>query len=408
MGGSILPSFSPNIGLDLRLPTTPSSSPSVTRRRLKPQICAVNPPPDDSEFRAGLSSGDDDASWTLLTDRLNRLREKEVVRDRKLAHNWQLGLYTQSIVASLADDYIRRVSFRDDILAYGSTSGTVTLAHMPTGKTIQNHRVHVGQITALHYAGTHLASAGANDFSVAVWNSAPCLSSRFWTSCKDDEESLHFSKPHHLIEHHTAVVTDVIIDASGNRLYTSCVDGLVRVFDLGTGQLELSIDVGEPIYALVLTEKKYLLCACKSGNVCAYEAERGISLLSFQCHPANTTALDFCEDTQILVTGDASGAIRVWSFHDAVCIGDIPAHSAAVMSVQVDHSKVVTTGRDGCINVSMISTLQRAYSIPGYTPYITSAYFDDRRLISDGSNDVIICNYYDVDTEVDAQHKFSY
>lgn len=402
MGTSILPSFTINIALDLRLSTSSSLPPF--RRRSKLQICAVNPPPDDSEARSDLSSGDDHAPWTLLTERLSRLREKEVVRDRKLAHNWQVGVYTQSIVASLAEDYIRRVSFCDDILAYGSTSGTLTLAHMPTGKTVQNHHVHVGQITALHYAGTHLVSAGANDFSVAIWNSAPYLSSRFWTSCTDDgDTSLQFSKPQYFIEDHTAVVTDVVIDASANRLYTSCVDGLVRIYDLHTGRLELSINVGEPIYALVLTDTKYLLCGCKSGNVCAYEAQRGVSLLSFRCHPSNTTALDFCEDTQTLVTGDASGAIRVWSFHDSICIGDIPGHSAAVMSVQVDHSKVVTTGRDGCINVSMLSSLQRAYSIPGYTPYLTSAYFDDRRLISDGSNDVIICNYYDVDTDVDAQ-----
>lgn len=371
-----------------------------TRRKARVPVCSIGPP-DESEREE--HAPEDDASWTFLTERLSRLREKEVARDRKLAQNWQTGLYTQTIVASLNNDYIRRVSFSDDILAYGSISGSVVVSHMNTGKSVQNSNVHVGQITALHCAGAHTVSAAATDFSVAVWNTAPLQSPRFWTSCADNERNALLSHPKFLIEEHSAIVTDVIIDTAANRLYTSCVDGFIRVYDLDSGELELDINIGEPIFALILTDKKYLLCGCKSGNVYAYEAERGLFLLSIPCHGANTTALDFFEESQILVTGDASGAIRVWSLHDAIRLGDIPGHSAAVMSIQVDHSKVVTSGRDGCINVSMLGSMQRAYSIPGYTPYITSAYFDDRRLISDGSNDVIVCNYFDVDMEADTQ-----
>lgn len=359
--------------------------------------CSAKPPDEPPSSSDDLSK---DRTWTVLQERVSQLREKEIAADRRLANNWRTGKYKTSVVASVSDDYVRKVSFQGDYLACGTTMGNLVFSDLVSGKRLQCSNIHVGQITALHYAYSFIASAGANDFSVAVWKCADFECAAFWTSLSELQGDL--PQPFLLLENeHTDIVTQVIIDAPENRLYTSSIDGFIRVFNLETGKIEYSLQVGGPIFSMILTEKKYILAGCASGHVQAYQAERGVFLLSIPCHSKNTTALDFFEENQTLVTGDSSGNIRVWSFRDSTCVGEVLGHEAAVMSLQVDCSKIVSAGRDGRINVAMLNDLEHLYTISGFTKYLSKVCFDNTRLISDGKNDVIMCHRFDIGKDGD-------
>lgn len=351
-------------------------------------------PPDDSPTPDKPDSG---PAWTVLTERVSQLRKKEIARDRRLANNWRAGIYETSLIASVSDDYVRKVSFNADFLACGTVTGSIIFSHLTSGKQLKCSNVHVGQITALDYADSFLASAGANDFSVAVWSCADFEHPPFWSSLPGIRAEL--PQPYLQLEDHQDIVTQVIIDAPENRLYTSSVDGSIRVYNLQTGLHQFTLHVGEPIFSMILTEKKYLLAGCASGHVQAYQAHRGVLLLSIPCHTKHTTALDFFEENQTLVTGDSSGNIRIWSFRDSTCVGEIFAHQAAVMSLQVDSAKIISAGRDGCINVAMLNDLQHMYTISGFTKYLSTVCFDQTRLISDGKNDIILCQNFDTNPD---------
>lgn len=74
-----------------------------------------------------------------------------------------------------------------------------------------------------------------------------------------------------LIENeHTDNVTQVMIDSPENRLYTSIIDGFVRVVIIETLKIEYSLYVCGHIVSMILTEKKYILAGFASFHVQDY------------------------------------------------------------------------------------------------------------------------------------------
>lgn len=365
------------------------------RRRHKPPICSATPPSDESPS----PNFDSDSSWLVLQRRLALLRDKEVIRDRTIARNWRSGHYKASIVAAVSSDYVRKLSLDSDLLAMGTASGAVVLADLVSGMRITCRDVHTGQVTAVHYRDSCIASAGSSDCDVAVWHVAPYEKRSFWAGRATNNEPVDgvLPPPGVRVDAHDDIVSAVRLDVSRRRVYSASVDGTVRASDVDTGKEIMVIRVGEPVLSMVLTENGYLLLGCASGRVQAYQAERGLYLLSMVCHKANTTAIDFRDDTQLMVTGDSAGNLSLWSFKDSAFLGSLPKHGAAVMSVQIDTSKVVSASRDGSVCVFGLDSLQRHYSIHGFTKYLASATFDEVRLIADGTNDLVVCHRFDAD-----------
>lgn len=368
---------------------------TLRRHQHRPPICSAHPPSDESPS----PNFDNDTSWLVLKRRLALLRDKEIIRDRTIARNWRSGHYKASVVAAVSTDYVRKVSLDSDLLAMGTASGAVVLADLVSGMRITCRDVHTGQVTAVHYCDSCIASAGSSDCDVAVWHVAPYEKRSFWTGRATKSEPLDgvLPPPGVKVDAHEDIVSAVRLDVSRRRVYSASVDGTVRVSDVDTGKEILFIRVGEPVLSMALTELGYLLVGCASGRVQAYQAERGLYLLSMVCHKANTTAIDFWEDTQLMVTGDSAGNLSLWSFKDSAFLGSLPKHGAAVMSVQIDGSKIVSASRDGTVAVFGLDSLQRLYSIHGFTKYLGSATFDGVRLIADGTNDIVVCHRFDDD-----------
>lgn len=337
----------------------------------------------------------------MLHQRLATLRTQQVTRDRAIAHNWRIGKYKPSIVAMVSQDYVRKLCLQYDLLAMGTASGAVVLADMRSGKCLTCRNAHVGQITAVHFRDGVVATAGSADYQVNVWKCGRFERAAFWSGDGVEEMGGALPAPDLRIVGHEDVVTAVRIDVNRRRIYSASVDGTVQVSDLASGERVMLIRVGEPVLSMVVTGKGYLLVGCMSGRVLAYQAEQGLYLLSMLCHKANTTAIDFWEETQTLVTGDSAGNLSLWSFKDSSFIGSLPKHDAAVMCVQLDSWKVVSASRDGSVAVSVLDSLRRQYSIHGFTKYLAAVTFDEARLIADGTNDIVICNNFDID-EVDS------
>lgn len=328
--------------------------------------------------------------------RLTNLREKEVERDRQLAHNWRNGRYRSAVVAAVTEDYVRKISFNDNFISFGTSSGGVVFCDMTSGFRLKCSKVHVGQITAIDYRDSYIASVGSMDRIIAIWNVADFEKSTFWTQAFPNGSGLEAQLPstHVLILGHNDLVTSLRLDVKHDRVYSASVDGTVIVSDLSGNHIR-TIRVGEPIFSMVLTEKQHLLVGCKSGRVQAYAADRGLYLFSMLCHSSHTTALDYWEEGEILVTGDSSGRISLWSFKDNKFVASLPAHDAAVTSVQCDGFKIVSASRDGSIAIAGLECHTRFYTIHGFTKYLACARFDSTRLIADGTNDVIVCHRFD-------------
>ena len=219
----------------------------------------------------------------------------------------------------------------EDFLACGTVSGMTCFNHLPSGKSLRFPNVHVGQVTAIQYKDSFVASAGVSDHTIALWGCEKYERVKFWNNLSEMSSTIP-SVPHRYIKTDNYIITKLVIDSKQNSLYSAGCDGYVHIHNLQDASLMYSIHVGEPIFSMLRTEKNYLLVGCASGRVKMYQALRGTFLLSIPCHNANTSAIDFFEDNQTLVTGDSKGNIRVWSFKDSTCVGEIPGHDSAIMS----------------------------------------------------------------------------
>lgn len=345
---------------------------------------------------------DEETRWGVLRRRVSEMREQAIELDRQCAKNWKHAEYSTSIVALVpGSDCVRRISVDDQFVACGTANGAVCLFNLATNSRVIYLNATQGQTTSVCLQGAYLATVGANDKSIVVWNIGKYRTINDWERVQGGEltegDGITLPPPTFKLYGHTNYVTSVKIDAIRKRLYSASTDGTIHCWCLQTGQLLRVVRVGEPVLCMTMTEKGYALVGCQSGRVQAYQIDKGLHLLSIYCHHANVTALCFRDETQTLATGDADGNLKLWSFDDARCIKSFPKHDRAVMAIQIDDTKLVSASRDGTVGVSSIAKQDRMYSIGGYTGFVSSLYFDNKRLLSDGTNNVIISHQFDTE-----------
>jgi len=95
---------------------------------------------------------------------------------------------------------------------------------------------------------------------------------------------------------------------------------------------------------------------------------------------ANVTALQFSESE--LVTGDNLGFLKVWDIKSAEILTSVEAHQSAVISLQVDATKVVSCGLDMIIQVTDIVQGRVLQTLRGHTAPIFAVAFDQKQIVS--------------------------
>ncbi|KAI0564221.1 WD40/YVTN repeat-like containing protein [Gracilaria domingensis] len=369
-----------------------------TRARAKHRFaCSVQPPNHPSNNPSEEGSFSEEPAWNLLQSRISQLREQEVARDRFIARNWRTGNYRASIVASVHNDFVRKLAFHGEFMAFGTASGSVVFSDLVSGYRIRCDNVHDGQVTAIDYRDGYIVSVASLDKKICVWSCAQFEKRAFWSKrvCQRQDVEGELPEPGLTISGHDDVVTCLHINAEKRILYSASVDGTVRLTQLETGETMRTIRVGDPIFSMAVTDKGYILVGCASGKVQAYQADNGLYLLSIHCHRANTTAVDYFEERELLATGDSAGHLSMWSLKDGSQVSSLHRHQAAVMSLQLDGSKLISAARDGCVSVQSVDSSGDHYAICGFTRYIGTVAFDESRLIADGTNDVIVCHRFD-------------
>lgn len=337
----------------------------------------------------------------LLRKRITSLREDLIVKDRRIARNWRNGTYKTSVVACVpGENFVRRVAIDAPLMACGTADGSVCIFHLVKGDRATCNTANSGQTTAIAVKGAFVASVGSADQIITVWDVSRYRASRDWSLFPDTveggtEDGPRMPDASFRLAGHTNLVTAIEIDSGNRKLYSASLDGTIRVWDLNSGTLINTISTGEPILSMKLTAKDYIIVGCASGRIRAYQASRGLHLLSLTAHNSNITALDFHDDTQTLATGDADGFVKIWSFDTAKCIGAPPKHNGAVMALQIDETKIVSASRDGTVGVNSMKSAERLYTIEGYTAFISSLAFDSDRIYADGTNNVIACHSFE-------------
>jgi WD40 repeat protein len=110
-------------------------------------------------------------------------------------------------------------------------------------------------------------------------------------------------------------ITALALAARGQRLATGGKDGIVRLWDPGTGEQQLRIEAsGWHVNALSFSFDRNLLASASNTErlVRVHDAAIGQVVATLQGHQSPVLSLEFAPERSIVATASADGTVRLW------------------------------------------------------------------------------------------------
>ncbi|MFI9202913.1 helix-turn-helix domain-containing protein [Streptomyces sp. NPDC053048] len=279
------------------------------------------------------------------------------------------------------------VAFAPDggTLATGSDDG-LQLWDISTGR-LPGRRVKYSEATvsvAFSPDGRTLATVGLSG-GVQLWNAT---TGSPHTNSIDFPESLGTagSGP-------TVTVYSVAFTPDGSTLATGSDDGIVRLWDTGTGRLrgKFAEQSGGTRAVAFAPDGRTLATRGDDGTVRLWDTEAGRSQRSFpgRASGEGATAV-FSPDGRLVASDGADGTVMLWDTGTGRLRGKFAEQSGGTRSVAFapDGSTLAGGGDDGMVRLWDISTGRLRRSLPGHAHGVSSmAFAPDGRTLATASDD---------------------
>jgi WD40 repeat protein len=169
----------------------------------------------------------------------------------------------------------------------------------------------------------------------------------------------------------SGVVDGRVVVITGSR------DGVVRVWDIATGELRAKLvghSGGVQSVAYVHTsEGPLLVTGGRDGTVRVWDLATEIQRAVLRGHDGwvRSVACSVVHDKQVAVTGSSDGTVRVWDLASGEEIAVLSGHTNwinAVACTTLDHSPVALSGsRDGTVRLWDLESFELRASFDGHT-----------------------------------------
>jgi WD40 repeat protein/tRNA A-37 threonylcarbamoyl transferase component Bud32 len=155
---------------------------------------------------------------------------------------------------------------------------------------------------------------------------------------------------------HTGIVSSVAYSADGKRLASASWDRTVKVWDAGTGQVLLTLQVpylGTIAAVTFSGDGKRLAGAGADKTVKVWDAGTGQQLLTLQGHTDRVSSVAFSGDGKRLASASWDKTVKVWDAGTGQVLLTLNGHADRVDSVAFsgDSKRLASAGKDGTVKV---------------------------------------------------------
>jgi hypothetical protein len=200
------------------------------------------------------------------------------------------------------------ISADHTLVALGGPQKVVRIHSAATGEKLHELRKHTDWITAASFSpdGVLLATADRNG-GVIVWEAAT-------------------GRDYLVLAGHGASVTGLSWRADSNMLASASEDGTIRLWEMENGgQVKNWNAHGGGVAAVEFTRDGRLVSVGRDKTPKLW-AQDGNQQKAFEACADLGLAVSYCDETDSVVVGDWTGAIRVWKASDAARLGDLTAN----------------------------------------------------------------------------------
>ncbi|KAL3047937.1 WD repeat-containing protein 18 [Trematomus bernacchii] len=224
-------------------------------------------------------------------------------------------------------------------LAAGVAEG-IYLWEVSTGKLLSVLNRHYQDVTCLKFTddSSHFISGGKDNMALV------------WSLCSVIQLDLNAPpEPRHILSRHSLPITDLHCGLMGAqaRVATASLDQTVKVWELSSGELLLSVLFDVEIMSVTFDPSEYFLfCGGSDGNIfqvslCSQSLSREKSFQSdsdgdttFKGHRNLVTCLSVSMDGTLLLSGSHDETVRLWDIQSKQSIRSL-AHKGPVTNAVI-------------------------------------------------------------------------
>lgn len=194
---------------------------------------------------------------------------------------------------------------------------------------------------------------------------------------------------------HVRPVDAVAFSPDGSRLASASEDGLIRIWQVGDGQLLQTLEghEGNVVSVAFSPDGRYLASGDVAGGVCIWDAGAGQLVRRLDGHSALVMSVAFSPDGRSLVTGGADRAVRIWNYRRGNQERTAGWHDGYVLATAFspDGAYVASGGADGEVRIWDVRKGRLVRALEGHGAWVMSVAFspDGTRLASGGADEAV-------------------
>jgi WD40 repeat protein len=294
--------------------------------------------------------------------RYNNSWKRCYIARHKMERGWQSGRPGDFKVNTLRGhtNYVSCFDYYRNNIVSGSADNTLKIWNVNETKPLHTLTGHSGIVNTVHFNEVHIVS-GAADSKLKIWDTGTGIGTKTLTA-SSSVGCLQFS---------------------GAEVVTGAADGRVALWDMRASTTTPQHTMHGHSNAVVQLEfGNNRIISAASDSIRIWDPRSGQSVK--QLTGGSVTCFQSVGTSDDLVSGEAGGAIRVWSISSGSCVATLDGHTwgSAVTSIQSDGERVVAGCNDSSIKVYDLKRRTQLHVLKDHKGPVWDCQFDGHKIVS--------------------------